>query len=142
MTLGFRGYMVGNAFTPPNRTRVNILPWTMQWHCVSGNFVIVYSVLGSLATWKTCTCPHIIVIHLNQHNFTYKYSYHIVSQSMVMTSTFITIILWLFHSPLTCRLVYNANSCISMHYHHVNAFNHNLNSVSTYPQLSMSKFSS
>jgi hypothetical protein len=90
---------------------------------------------------KSCTGPHIIAMHSNQYNFTYKDSYHIVSRSVVMTSTFITIIPWLFHSPLTCRLVYNTNSYISMHYHHVIAYNHNLNSVSTYQQLNI-KFSS
>jgi hypothetical protein len=83
---------------------------------------------------KSCTGPHIIAMHPNQYNFTYKDSYHIVSWSMVMTSTFITIIPWLFHSPITCRLVCNTNSYISMHYHHVIAYNHNFNLVSTYQQ--------
>jgi hypothetical protein len=135
MTPGFRGYTVGNASTPPNRTRVHTLQWNIQWHCVAGNFVIVYSVFGQSHHLKTCTGPYIITVHLYQYNFTYKDSYHIVSRSVVMTSTFITIIPWLFHSPLTCKLVYNTNSYISMHYHHVNAYDHNLNSVSTYQQL-------
>jgi hypothetical protein len=65
-------------------------------------------------------------MHSNQHNFTYKDSYHMVSRSVSMASNFIIIILWLFHSPLTCRLVYNTNTYISMHYHHVNSFNHNI----------------
>jgi hypothetical protein len=44
------GYMVGNASTPPNRTRVHTLQWNTQWHHVAGGFSIVYSVLGSVIT--------------------------------------------------------------------------------------------
>ena len=46
------GYTVGNASTPPNRTRVNTLQWNLQWHHVAGGFVIVYLVLGSVVTWN------------------------------------------------------------------------------------------
>ena len=142
MTPGFKGYMVGNASTPPNRTRVHTLPWNIQWHYVAGNFVIVYSVLGSLTTWKkNCTGPHIIVMHSNQYNSTYKIHTILFPGRDSQHHPFIIIILWLFHSLLTCRLVYNTNSYISMHYHHVIAYNHNLNSVSTYQQLNI-KFSS
>jgi hypothetical protein len=135
MTLGFRGYTVENASTPPNRTRVNTLPWTIQWHYVARNFVIIYSFLGSLATCKTCTCPLMIAMHLNQHNFTYKIHTIMFLVRCSRHQPFIIIILWIFHSLLTCRLVYNTNPYISMHYHRVNLFNHNLNLVSTYQQL-------
>ena len=37
MTLGFGGYTVGNASTPPNRTRFHTLQWNIQWHRVAGN---------------------------------------------------------------------------------------------------------
>jgi len=43
-----KGYTVGNASTPPNRTRVHTLQCNTQWHRVVGGFVIVYSVLGSV----------------------------------------------------------------------------------------------
>ena len=135
MTPGFRGYTVANASTPPNRTRFHTLKWNIQWHNVAGNFVIVYLVFGQSHHLKTCTGPQIKAMHSYQYNFTYKDPYHIVSWSVVMTSTFITIILWLFHSPMTYRLFYNTNSYISMHYHHVIEYNHNLNSVSMYQQI-------
>jgi len=36
MTPGFRGYTVGNASTPFDRTRVNTISWTKQWNYVAG----------------------------------------------------------------------------------------------------------
>ena len=107
MTPGFRGYMVGNSSAPLNRTRVHTLPWNIQWHCVARNFVIVYSVLDSLITWKTYTCPHIIAMHFNQYNFTYKIYTILLPRRCSRHQPFIIIIILLFHRLLTCRLLYN-----------------------------------
>jgi hypothetical protein len=68
---------------------------------------------------KNCTGPHIIAMHSNQHNFTYEIHTILFLGRCSRYQPFIIIILWLFHSLLTCRLVYNTNSYISMHYHHV-----------------------
>jgi hypothetical protein len=48
---------------------------------------------------KSCTSPHIIAIHPNQYKLHIRYLYHNVSWLVVLISTFIIIITWLFHSP-------------------------------------------
>ena len=90
------GYTVGNAFTPPNRTRVNTVQWNIQGHRVAGGFVIIYSVLGSVSTKNNALVPHIIEMHPNQYELHIHYSYHNVSRLVVLISTFIIIITWLF----------------------------------------------
>jgi hypothetical protein len=48
---------------------------------------------------KSCNSPCIVAMHSNQYNFHIQYSYHNVSRLVVLISTFIINIPWLFHSP-------------------------------------------
>ena len=88
---------------------------------------------------KLCNSPHIIAMHPNQYNFP-----HIIHTIMFLSSGphihFHHHYPLAISQPITCRLVCNTNSYISMHYHHVIAYLHHFNLVSLYRYVNIKVF--
>jgi hypothetical protein len=85
---------------PPLPTELGSTPYNGTYRGtvlleVLSSFIRFWAVLVP----KSCTSPHIIAMHPNQYKFHIHYSYHNVSELVVLISTFIIIISWLFHSP-------------------------------------------